>query len=307
MSSILVVGINGFVGHHLAHELYVQGFEVLGSGMDTELSADLKSEVSSYTQCDLTKPEEVKLISLDAVSAVINLAGLASVGASFGKEDLYNKVNVEVQTNIVDRITELGKNIRVIAVSTGAVYDNHQPMPLNEDSKLTTDSSPYALSKIAMENALQKYIDNGADIVIARPFNHVGPGQLGGFLLPDLATQVVNSNKVTVGNLDTSRDYTDVRDVVKAYVSLATQEKLSHHIYNICSGKSVRGQEILDIIKNKLDKPNLVVEVDQARIRLNDPVDVVGDNSRLRAETGWQPTIKLEDTIADYLDSISKS
>ncbi|MCX6727374.1 MAG: NAD-dependent epimerase/dehydratase family protein [Candidatus Saccharibacteria bacterium] len=304
---IMVVGVNGFVGKHLARELHGQNFEVYGTGMDDGIAPEIADHVSNYTKCDLTVVGQIERLDFEGVTAVINLAGLANVGASFGNEAQYNAVNVAVHTNIVDRIQTLGRNIRVLAISTGAVYDNHQPMPLSEDGALASEASPYALSKIAMEEALEVMIGDGQDIIIARPFNHIGPGQLGGFLVPDLAQQIHSSDEVTVGNLETERDYTDVRDVVRAYILLATKPELAHRIYNVCSGKSVKGTSILELIKTGLQKEDIPVIVDQSKIRPNDPERVVGSNARILAETGWKPTYELSQTISDYLDSAFKS
>lgn len=303
----MVVGVNGFVGKHLARELHDQNFEVYGTGMDDDIAPEIASQVSDYTKCDLTVASQVELLNFEGITAVINLAGLANVGASFGDEERYVAVNVAVHTNIVDRIRNIGKNIRVLAISTGAVYDNHQPMPLSEDGALASDTSPYALSKIAMEDALEDRISDGQDIVIARPFNHIGPGQLGGFLVPDLAQQIHSSDEVTVGNLETERDYTDVRDVVRAYILLATKPELAHRIYNVCSGKSVKGTSILELLKTGLQKEDIPVIVDQSKIRPNDPGKVVGSNTRISEETGWTPSIELDRTINDYLASAFKS
>ena len=304
---IIVVGVNGFVGKHLAKEISSQGHDVIGVGMDEAVSIDISNVVTQYVQCDFTKPESIAQLDLATVDAIINLAGLTNVGDSFKEAEAYIKVNVIVHTNIAEYARSIDKKVRIVAISTGAVYNSAQPMPLNEASELTNSGSPYAMSKIAMEKALQEYIDSGSDIVIARPFNHIGPGQLKGFLVPDLSEQVYTSEELTVGNLDTERDYTDVRDVVKAYVKLALLENPTHRLYNICSGKSVKGSAILEIIKNKLGKNNLKVTVDPARIRISDPPLFIGDSSRLRSETGWAPTIELGTTIQDYLDSAFKS
>jgi GDP-4-dehydro-6-deoxy-D-mannose reductase len=180
-------------------------------------------------------------------------------------------------------------------------------MPLSEDSKVITEGSPYALSKLAMEDELQKYINNGLNIVIVRPFNHIGPGQLGGFLVPDLANQIKESDIISVGNLNTERDYTDVRDVVRAYVLLATTPKLSHQLYNVCSGKSVSGKKILSLLKQNLNKDNLEVVVDSKKIRPKDPLVVRGDNQRIRTDTGWKPTFEISSTINDYVNWLEKS
>src|SRR5690606_2879114 len=122
-------------------------------------------------------------------------------------------------------------------------------LPLTEDSKLTENSSPYSQSKKLMEEAAQNLRSQGLDCVVARPFNHIGPGQLGGFLVPDLYEKIRVASKsggnILVGNLKTKRDYTDVRDIVKAYADLAASETLDYDVYNVCSGQSRSGEEIL--------------------------------------------------------------
>lgn len=308
MSHILVTGVSGFVGHHLAKVLKDQGHMVVGTGQRPQVDPSLHNLLDHYIAgCDLTNPSDVAKLPLQDLDAIINLAGLAQVGASFGQAETYLRVNVTVHTNLAEAVQNSSKGIRIIAVSTGAVYDSNQPMPLSETSKLVHEGSPYALSKVAMEEALQPYQKAGVDIVIARPFNHIGPGQLEGFLIPDLINQVLHQNTVTAGNLKTERDYTDVRDVVDAYVRLATQPKLSHRIYNVCSGRSLSGQQILNTILDQTHKQGMQVTVDPARIRPTDPAKIVGDNSRLVNDTGWQPTIDLEQTISDYLASASRS
>jgi GDP-4-dehydro-6-deoxy-D-mannose reductase len=308
MSFIVVTGINGFVGQHLARELHKQGFRVIGAGREPEVTHELKPIVDKYYECDLLNEADIARLPLSESTAVINLAGLAQVGNSFENRELYMKVNVEVQTLLAKRLLDTQNyKTRIIAVSTGAVYDPGQSMPLKESSKIISDGSPYALSKIAMEVALQEYIASGVDIVTARPFNHIGPGQLGGFLVPDLAAQVQSSNTIKVGNLNTERDYTDVRDVVRAYVMLATKPDIKHRLYNICSGKSISGGEILGLIKSKLNKNNLKVIVDPKKIRPNDPLVVCGDNERVHMDTGWKPTYTVDSTITDYIGWMKKS
>lgn len=303
--TILVTGVGGFVGHHLANELYSRGHRVIGTGMSRKINEGPSSTIDLYIgDCDLTKWKDVEKLPLNELDAVINLAGLAQVGDSFGKEGIYNKVNVGVHTTLADAIQKTGRPIRMVSVSTGAVYDNHQTMPLNESSQLVKDGSPYALSKVAMEEALQKYIRNGVDIVVARPFNHIGPGQLPGFLVPDLVQQVMVSKTVSVGNLKTERDYTDVRDVVKAYIALATKPSLDYQVYNICSGVSTSGQTILNYILDVTNKTDVAINIDPLKIRPNDPVLVLGDSSRIQQETGWKPIVPLKQTIADFVNAL---
>jgi len=308
MRSFLVTGVNGFVGYHLVAALKEQGYTVIGTGRHPKTGTEAQYLDSYIGDCDLTKAEDVARLPLDKADAIINLAGIAKVGSSFGQEDVYMRVNVQAHTRIIERLKEMRKtDLRIVAVSTGAVYDGNQPMPLNEASKTVVVGSPYALSKVAMEQALQPYIEEGFDIVIARPFNHIGPGQLEGFLVPDITKQALGDTKIVVGSLKTERDYTDVRDVVQAYILLATQASLNHRLYNVCSGVSVSGETILKSVLDACGKSSTPVEVDKSLIRPNDFPKVVGDNSRIHKDTGWQPSIKLEQTIQDFIqDSRNK-
>lgn len=302
---ILVCGVNGFVGHHLVIALKSGQHEILATGMDDDLASELTSYVSRYYgKTDLTDTNAVRKLPLDTVDAVINLAGLAQVGSSYGAKEKYSKINVGVHTTIADELLlkDLRK-VRIIAVSTGAVYDSAQPMPLTEESKLATQASPYALSKIAMEQAMQERRKQGLDVIIVRPFNHIGPGQLPGFLVPDLVTQLKAGSTVRAGDLTTERDYTDVRDVARAYVLLATSPKLHHSIYNVCSGTSTSGQSMLDEVARAMGKNDVSVEVDESLIRPNDPRKIFGSNQKIHDDTGWQPQISLEQTIHDIVES----
>jgi GDP-4-dehydro-6-deoxy-D-mannose reductase len=301
--TILVTGINGFVGHHLARELKKQGHTVYGTGMAAKVDENLHGSVDKYIgACDLTKPEDVKKLPFDKIEVVINLAGLSQMGASFGQEDLYMRTNVLVHTTIADELLRAGKNGRMISVSSGAVYDPSQPMPLKETSKLAPQSSPYARSKIAMEEAMGDYRQKGLDVIIARPFNHIGPGQTSGFLVPDLAAGLLKDSPLVVGNLKTERDYTDVRDVVKAYILLATIPQPKHHVYNVCRGRSVSGQVVLGLLKEYMGKQTMEIRVDKARFRPNDAMRHLGSNTRLVNDTGWAPEIPLEQTIKDFVE-----
>jgi GDP-4-dehydro-6-deoxy-D-mannose reductase len=307
MASILVTGINGFVGRHLAQALHDNGDKVIGIERQASVDPKIAHLVSNYYACDLTHADEIAKLPLEDVNAVINLAGLAAVGKSFEQPDLYMEVNVKVLSVLCERVKQLGrKDLRIVAVSTGAVYASNQPMPLTELSKVSSASSPYAASKLAMENAAKEFRSNGFDCVIARPFNHLGPGQAEGFLLPDLfqKIQLATNNNITVGNLQSQRDYTDVRDVAKAYIALAAADRLQYDTYNVCSGKAVAGTEILDSLKRACGVENLRTIVDRALFRPSDQPILFGDNSRME-ETGWEPTIALDQTIKDFIEASS--
>lgn len=306
MINILVTGINGFVGIHLARELHSRGCKVTGVGRNNTANPSLASLLDNYFVCDLTNSNEVAGIPLKDITAIVNLAGLSNLGASFGQKELYRKVNVGVLNVIGERIMELGLKTRVIAVSTGAVYSSNQPMPLTEKAKLIEKGSPYALSKLAMEAESARLRKLGLGCYVARPFNHIGPGQKVGFLVPDLYQKIIDAiarnGTVLVGDLTTKRDYTDVRDVAKAYADLALSEHLDKHIYNICSGRSIPGSKIFDILAANIPgAKGIETKRNEAFIRPSDPKDLYGDNSSLVDQTGWKPEITLEQTIKDFV------
>jgi GDP-4-dehydro-6-deoxy-D-mannose reductase len=308
MSKILVTGVNGFVGKHLAQELVTRNFDVIGVGRDKEADPSLGDYLSFYYSLDLTNGKQVGSIDLSEIAAVVSLAGLAQVGGSFKDPKKYLQVNVDVLTVLGERILKENLPIRVLAVSSGAVYDSNQPLPLSEESALTSSGSPYAQSKILMERRAAELRSGGLDCVVVRPFNHIGPGQEPGFLVPDLFKKTSGAletgEPVKVGSLQTRRDYTDVRDVVRAYADLISQPALQHEVYNVSSGRGIAGQQILDMILIAMGAEGKVqVEIDKELIRPGDPAELYGSHERLSRETGWQPKIDVERTIRDFVES----
>lgn len=300
---VLIVGINGFVGKHLARELAAAGCIVHGTGLGRTIDPEIQTLVAHYTPCDLTIPEEVKTIPLETVDGIINLAALAVPSQSFHQEDLYYKVNVLAHTNLLARMKEINKRCRVLAVSTGAVYDSEQPMPLTETSILTTTGSPYVSSKQMLEERLEEYRQSGFEIIVARPFNHTGPGQGPGLIVPDLTERILHEKEIVVGPLNTSRDYTHVVDVVRAYRLLITRPgTLSFTVYNICSGSAVSRDELIALIEKTLHRAPLPRRIDPTIGRPNDPLKIYGDNHRIFQELGWKPQKNLEDIISDYVE-----
>jgi GDP-4-dehydro-6-deoxy-D-mannose reductase len=308
MSKILVTGVNGFVGKHLAQELVTRNFDVIGVGRDKEADPSLGDYLSFYYSLDLTNGKQVGSIDLSEIAAVVSLAGLAQVGGSFKDPKKYLQVNVDVLTVLGERILKENLPIRVLAVSSGAVYDSNQPLPLSEESALTSSGSPYAQSKILMERRAAELRSGGLDCVVVRPFNHIGPGQEPGFLVPDLFKKTSGAletgEPVKVGSLQTRRDYTDVRDVVRAYADLISQPALQHEVYNVSSGRGIAGQQILDMILIAMGAEGRVqIEIDKELIRPGDPAELYGSHERLSRETGWQPKIDVERTIKDFVES----
>lgn len=298
--NILVTGVNGFVGAHLTNELNNAGHLVLGAGRESEVSSDLSVKLQEYKQMDLAQ----KFPEFKDIDAVIHLAGLAAVGPSFDNPQQYININSAMVTHMCEYFLLQDKKPRVVIVSSGAIYSPKQPLPITESGELSL-SSPYAVSKVLVENQVAYYKQRGLDCIIARPFNHIGPGQAPGFILPDFYERIsaANEDVIKVGNINTRRDYTDVRDIVRAYKALATTPTLNHIIYNICSGESLAGSEILDKLKIALGRPDITFEVDQSLVRPTDIAEITGDSSRLQNELNWKPHYTINQTIDDFVAS----
>jgi len=302
---IVVTGINGFVGEHLARHLQASHYSVRGIGREITPNKNVAPYLDNYQQADLLNKEQVDQLALRHAAAIIHLAGLASVADSFNKPDLYKTGNAEMTDNLLSTAENQGFEGRVVAVSTGALYDPNQPMPLNESSK-TVENSPYATGKLRAEEIIKQHKANGLDVIIARPFNHIGPGQGAGFLVPDLYDQLISAQEkdsptILVGNLSTKRDYTDVRDIVTAYTELAVADSLAYDTYNIASGKSFSGFEILEYLKKAMDLESIEPLVDQSRVRPTDSPDIIGDSSRLKSELGWTVASNPNTAIIDFV------
>jgi GDP-4-dehydro-6-deoxy-D-mannose reductase len=298
---VAVTGATGFVGPHLLRELGAAGHEpVAVSNMER---ADLGVP---FVSCDLTRSWPAELEDVDAV---VHLAGLSAVGPSFDQPQRYLDVNGSMVTTMCETLRASGSRARVLVVSTGAVYDAFQDQPIPESGTLATNS-PYVVSKLLVENLAAYYAGRGLDVVVARPFNHLGPGQGQGFLLPDLVAEAgaaaAEGRGMRTGDLGTARDYTDVRDVARAYRLLVEadlgEDFTTQRVFNICSGRPRPGTELCELALAELGLGDLAREVDPARIRPNDPHSISGDNTRLRETTGWTPERGLEETVHDYVE-----
>lgn len=301
MTQIIITGINGFVGRHLVRELKQNNISVIGIGREEQPDNEIASYLDNYYFQDIA---EAWPMMKEHPDAIINLAGLAAVGPSFEHPQDYININSAIVTNMCEHYLKQNKKPRIVSIISGAIYSPDQPMPLTEESEISLNS-PYSISKVLNEKQLEYYRSRGLDCIAVRPFNHTGPGQLTGFLIPDLIKKIRESKDGTieVGNLKTKRDYTDVRDVARAYRLLATTNKLTHDTYNVCSGKSYSGEEILEKIKKQINKDTIKTVVDQSKIRPNDPADIYGNSERLKKDTGWEPMVSLDKTIGDIIES----
>jgi GDP-4-dehydro-6-deoxy-D-mannose reductase len=300
--NVLVTGAAGFVGGHLVKELKDNGHEVVAAINNSENPIAGVRCVSA----DLSVADEVnKSVDFKSIDAVIHLAGLAAVGPSFDAPLHYITVNAGIEINLYEACILQNAKPKFLIISSGSLYDPKSQMPIDEESPVVA-SSPYSVSKITQESLAKYYGNRGFEYVIARPFNHIGPGQNPGFIVPDFAKQIVvaekgEATKIMVGNLEAKRDYTDVRDIAKAYRLLVESDKAVGQTFNICSGNSVSGQEILDKLLTK-SEVRLKIAQDPERMRPSDIPEIIGDHSKISSAIGWQPQYSIDQSLQDALD-----
>ncbi len=304
---MLVTGAAGFAGSHLLDLLATEGVRVM-AWRRPGIGADVQA---CYPDVDW---REIELLDVPAVRAgireaapdvVYHLAGASHVGNSWKAATETLEINVLATHHLFEALRAAGLHSRVLVPSTAYVY-RPAGHPLNEDDEIQS-TSPYALSKVALEIAAQRAAQyDGLPVVVSRSFNHVGPRQNDSFFAAAVARQIteIEAGRVApvikVGNLETSRDFTDVRDTVRAYRMLI-ERGAPGAIYNVCSGRPVRVRALLDGLV-ALARVPVSVEIDPARFRPNDTPFIVGDRTRLTRDTGWEPAIPFEQTLRDLLD-----
>ncbi|MFD6697519.1 MULTISPECIES: NAD-dependent epimerase/dehydratase family protein [unclassified Microbacterium] len=296
--SVVVTGASGFVGRHVVAEALARGFKVHGIGRAEQSWPDRK-RLDSWHVTDLRDAWPEGLV----VDAVIHLAGLAAVGPSFAHPQHYITANSSMMTTIGEAALAGAITGRILVVSTGGVYAGSGAAPLTEDSPLAA-SSPYAVSKMLVEHQADYYRRRGRDAVVARPFNHIGPGQAPGFVVPDLyaALRALPADApLPTGNLSTRRDYTDVRDIAQAYLDLVTAESLQHTTYNVSTGSSLSGIEILELVCEAMGRRVPEIIADPERWRPTDAMEIIGSSERLRSERGWVPRHGPRSAIMDFV------
>jgi GDP-4-dehydro-6-deoxy-D-mannose reductase len=305
VSRILITGANGFVGPHIARALDVAGDEVHGIGLGAPPAG---VELAGWQGFDLLEVASLE----DAVSqvrpdAVVHLAGQSSAAASFADPGGTFRVNVEGTRLLLDVVGRLAPRARILMVSSSEVYG---PQP--ENTRVREEApcrpvSPYASSKAEAERvSLDRARETGLDVVVARAFGHAGPGQAPRFVLPSFAQQIaaIESGSaepcLRVGNLEVTRDLSDVRDVARAYAALLRRGR-SGAVYNVCRGAGVRLAEVVASLVAQARVP-VRVETDPARLRPADVPWLVGDPALIARDTGWSVAIPLEATLRDVLE-----
>ena len=305
---IFITGATGFAGSHLVENLVSAGHEIF-SLVHPETS---HQPLLQHDRVNLIPGNLLDQASLETAVAqakpdrVYHLAGQAYPAVSWQKPGLTLAVNSVGTANLLQAVVKYGRP-RTLIVTSAEIYGEIKPemLPITEETK-PAPNHPYGISKWAAGLLVPLYWQRyGLPVVEARPFNHIGPRQSLGFVVPDFASQLAGMrvgqrlNQMKVGNLDAMRDFTDVRDVVRAYELLAEQGE-SGEAYLICSGKPVKIEAILQKLI-QLVNVEIDVQQDPERMRPSDTPCLYGSYAKLEAQTGWRPQIDLDQSLADIL------
>ena len=313
MRRVLVTGVTGFAGSHLVDYLLPRGdcelFGILRWRSRTENIEHFRDRIT-LLECDLRDATST-MDTIDKVRPdwIFHLAAQSFVPTSWSAPSESLTTNVLAQVNIFEAVRRLGLlETRIQLACSSEEYGMVHPdeVPIKETNPLRP-LSPYAVSKVAQDMlGYQYWMSWKVDSVRTRGFNHEGPRRGPVFVASDFAKQIADIEKgrkrpvLHVGNLEAQRDFTDVRDMVRAYV-LALEKCEPGEVYNICSGKAWTIQKLLDHLLS-LSKAKITVEEDPARLRPSDVPILLGDNSKFVKATGWQPTIPFEQTLKDMLE-----
>jgi GDP-4-dehydro-6-deoxy-D-mannose reductase len=302
---VLVTGAAGFVGGHLVPALHAAGHRVSGLG-DTPPPAGLA--LDAWHSADLADREALEAaVAATAPDAVVHLAGQSSVSRSFEDPEATFRANVLGTWHLLEATRVAAPRARVLVVGSGEVYGSIPPgTRAGEDAPLAP-LSPYALSKAAADALAEVHARaHGLEVVRTRSFGHAGPGQTTRFVLPAFASQIAAIERgvadpvLRVGNLEVTRDLSDVRDIVRAY-RLLIERGRAGAAYNVCRGEGVR---LIDVVGRLVSMARVPVrvEVDPARFRPADLPHLVGDPAAIARDTGWRAEIPIERTLSDVLE-----
>ncbi len=313
----MVTGANGFVGRYLLRELSGAGYELLAVDLAGPGQAGPEEYPGGtvYRRCDLRDAVGVnELLEQSEPESIFHLAARSSAARSFQDPAGTFQANLIGTLNLLEAVRRIGLEARMLLIGSSEEYGVRAPeeMPLSEDSPIEP-VSPYAASKAAQNLIGMQYFRTfGSNVIMTRSFSHTGPGQTDIFVLPSFARQCaeIGAGKtapvISTGNLDVERDFLDVRDVARAY-RLLMEEGKAGKVYNVCSGSGINLRKALDAIVSS-SGVQVEIRTDQGLLR---PVDIpvmIGDNSRLREDTGWKREISasrmLEDLVSWWQEKI---
>ena len=304
----LVTGAAGFVGGHLARHLADCGHDVFGLVHPNDRIDDLQKAPATIVTADLLDDGAlIDAVNEVAPETVFHLAAFSNPESSLRHQRQTLETNVVGTQNLLEAVRDRGRTPRVLLIGSaqqyGHVEEARQPI---REAYPQRPLTPYAVSKAAQELLGQRYfLSEGLPVYWTRSFNHTGPGQADVYVCSSFARQVVEVEKkvrdeIRVGNLSAKRDFTDVRDVARAYAAILDRGEPGK-AYNVCRGEAVSIQEVLDTLSG-LAQTKVPIRVDPERYHALDAPLIVGDATRLREDTGWAPRFSLKQTLGDLLN-----
>lgn len=308
MKKALITGISGFVGSHLAQFLIEKNIKVFGFYYPNQGLNNLKEIKNKLTlyPVDLLEPKNllgtIKKINPDYV---FHLAATSSPSQSFKEPVETLKNNIFAQINLLDCLVQIKSKAKILAVASSEEYGDVQSGKVSETQALNP-ISPYAVSKVGQDFlAYQYFLHHGLHVIRVRPFNHAGPKQAPFFVVAAFAKQIAEIEKngggeIKVGNLKSYRDFTDVRDIVRAYYLALEKGKISQ-VYNIGSGKPVKIANILKMLISH-SSTTIIVKTDKDKFLPLDIKKAKCDFSKFKKDTGWKPEIPFSTTLLDTLE-----
>jgi GDP-4-dehydro-6-deoxy-D-mannose reductase len=312
MSKVLITGVTGLAGGHLAELLIQEGHDVCGLDiLESSLSklGEIGEKICFY-ECDVRDTTSVRnLVERIQPDMIFHLAALTSIPASWQQSKETYEVNILGTMNVLEAARQSKHRPRVhipgSSAEYGMVYEHENPV--SEQAPLCP-LSPYGVSKIAQDMmGYQYYMNYGLHVVRTRAFNNTGPRASASSVCPAFAKQIAEIEQkmippvIRVGNLDVRRDFADVRDVVRGYW-LALERGEAGEVYNVCSGTSYAARQVLNMLLKSSSEPRIEVVSDPTRLRPSDVPLLVGDFSKIRQQTGWKPAIPFDKTLKDLLD-----
>lgn len=305
MKRAFITGSEGFVGGHLWKELADNGYEVFGTSL---LEPDHK-DLHIFT-CDITNPKQIsEIVEKLKPDCIFHLAAQPSPHRSWDIPQKTFEINTIGTINLIEAVLKIPDyKPRILFIGSAAEYGDvpENNLPITENTFLDP-RSPYAISKLACFYLMKSYVmAKKMDILYSASFSHTGPGQATGFLSSDIAEQIVkiergeHEPKLMTGYLDNLRDYTDVRDVVRAYRLLIEKGKTGER-YNVCTGKKISTGEIYGKL---ISFSNVHIEhaIDPTRNNPSDVPVIYGSHEKITRNTGWEPKITLDKTLEDLLN-----
>ncbi len=307
----LITGISGFVGSHLAELLIEKGFEVDGTirwRSKRDNIVHIKDKITLH-ECDIKDASSVrKTIFESRPGYIFHLAAQSFVHTSWAAPGETLMTNIQGQLNVLETMRDADWDCRCLVIGSSEEYGKvtADELPITEENALRP-LSPYGVSKVAQDLLAYQYHQSfGTDLVRTRAFNHTGPRRGEVFVTSNFAKQIaeIEAGKkepvIMVGNLDAQRDFSDVRDVARAYL-LAIENCVIGEVYNICSGRAIKIRGLLDMLLAQ-SKAKIEIRQDPLRLRPSDVMVLEGSAEKFKKATGWTPEIPFQKTITDLLE-----